>query len=56
MRFEQQIALLQRQVKWAAEKSSFYRDSFARVGISYEHIKEFADWSAWGKKGQLPLF
>ncbi len=49
MRFEQQIALLQRQVKWAAEKSSFYRDSFARVGISYEHIKEFADWA------RLPL-
>lgn len=40
---EQRLALLLRQIKWAEEKTAFYRDTFARAGIRAASVTSFAD-------------
>ncbi|MBF1706941.1 MAG: phenylacetate--CoA ligase family protein, partial [Selenomonas sp.] len=42
---EQRRALLLREVKWAEEKSAAYRAAFARAGVSYADVQDFADMS-----------
>ena len=59
---EQRFALLRRELKWAEEKTDFYRTAFARAGVSHASVKTFADmaqlpfWDDAVKKGQMPLF
>lgn len=40
---EQRLALLLRQIKWAEEKTAFYRAAFERAGVSATSISSFAD-------------
>ena len=40
---EQRLALLLRQIKWAEEKTSFYRTAFAQAGIRAESVSSFAE-------------
>jgi anaerobic phenylacetate coA ligase len=40
---EQRLALLQRELKWAEEKTSFYRTAFAQAGIRAESVSSFAE-------------
>jgi anaerobic phenylacetate coA ligase len=40
---EQRLALLLRQIKWAEEKTAFYRDTFAHAGIRAASVTSFAD-------------
>lgn len=39
----QRLALLRRQIAWAEEKTSFYREAFARAGVGPADIRSFAD-------------
>ena len=47
---EQRFALLRRELKWAEEKTDFYRTAFARVGVSHASVNTFADMA------QLPFW
>ena len=38
-----QLERLQKAVKWAGEKSGFYRDVFAKVGVSAADIQALSD-------------
>lgn len=38
-----QLDCLKKQLRWAQEKSVFYRAHFARAGVSYEQLKTLAD-------------
>ena len=40
---EQRLSLLLRQIKWAEEKTEFYRAAFARAGVRAADILSFAD-------------
>ena len=40
---EQRLALLLHQLKWAEEKTAYYRDAFARAGIRAASVTSFAD-------------
>jgi possible phenylacetate--coA ligase len=45
----EQLVLLQRQIAWAAEKTAFYRDAFARAGVCAGDVHTPADMN------RLPL-
>ncbi len=47
---EQRLALLRRTLKWAEEKTDFYRAAFARAGVSHASVTSFADMA------RLPLW
>ena len=60
---EQQLALLQRELKWAEEKTEFYRAAFARAGIRAASVTSFSDlahlpfWENAAKEGaDAPFF
>ena len=40
---EQRLALLLRQIKWAEEKTAFYRSAFERAGVSAASVSSFVD-------------
>ena len=40
---EQRLALLLRQIKWAEEKTAFYRSAFERAGVSAASVSSFAE-------------
>ena len=40
---EQRFALLRRTLKWAEEKTDFYRTAFAEAGVGHASVKSFAD-------------
>ena len=40
---EQRLSLLLRQIKWAEEKTAFYRSAFERAGVSAASVSSFAD-------------
>ena len=40
---EQRLALLLRQIKWAEEKTAFYRSAFERAGITAASVSSFAE-------------
>jgi anaerobic phenylacetate coA ligase len=45
----EQIALLRRQIAWAAEKTAFYREAFASAGVCADDVRTAADMN------RLPL-
>lgn len=47
---EERLALLLRQLKWAEEKTSFYRTAFAQADICAESVSSFAEMA------RLPFF
>ena len=60
---EQRLALLQRELKWAEEKTEFYRAAFARAGIRAASVTSFSDlahlpfWENAAKEGaDAPFF
>ena len=40
---EQRLSLLLRQIKWAEEKTAFYRSAFERAGVSAASVSSFAE-------------
>lgn len=59
----QRLALLQRELKWAEEKTEFYRAAFARAGIRAASVTSFSDlahlpfWENAAKEGaDAPFF
>ena len=40
---EQRLSLLLRQIKWAEEKTAFYRSAFERAGVSVASVSSFAE-------------
>ena len=40
---EMQLGLLQKQLRWAEEKSFFYQQSFAKAGVKAEEVKSLED-------------
>ena len=40
---ELQLGLLQKQLRWAEEKSFFYQQSFAKAGVKAEEVKSLED-------------
>ena len=60
---EQRFALLQRELKWAEEKTEFYRAAFARAGMSTAAVSSFEEmarlpfWKNAAKEGaDAPFF
>ena len=60
---EQRLALLQRELKWAEEKTEFYRAAFARAGMSTAAVSSFEEmarlpfWENAAKEGaDAPFF
>ena len=60
---EQRLTLLQRELKWAEEKTEFYRAAFARAGIRAASVTSFSDlahlpfWENAAKEGaDAPFF
>ena len=60
---EQRFALLQRELKWAEEKTEFYRAAFARAGMSTAAVSSFEEmarlpfWENAAKEGaDAPFF
>ena len=60
---EQRFSLLQRELKWAEEKTEFYRTAFARAGVSAASVTSFAEmarlplWESAAKEGaDAPFF
>ena len=59
---EARLSLLLRQIKWAEEKSAFYRAAFERAGIHAADISSFAEmthlpyWSAAKEGADAPFF
>ena len=60
---EQRLALLQRELKWAEEKTEFYRAAFARAGmstaavLSFEEMARLPFWENAAKEGaDAPFF
>ena len=60
---EQRLSLLRRELRWAEEKTAFYRTAFARAGVSPASVMSFADmahlpfWERAGNEGaDAPFF
>ena len=59
---EERLSLLLRQIKWAEEKTEFYRTAFEREGIQAASVTSFADmtrlpfWKGAEEEGRMPPF
>ena len=59
---EARLSMLLRQIKWAEEKSAFYRAAFEHAGIRAADISSFAEmthlpyWSAAKDGADAPFF